>query len=546
MTPLLVLNRASLSLHLNCGECFLTAVPARTIVQIGQPIYQWTKTARSSGLELLVGEGSTDGLESPGGPDGYDSVGGGRLARGGSRLEVEGISKAFPGVQALDEVSLEVQPGEVHAIVGENGAGKSTLMRLIAGVEAPDKGKLLLDGESMQGIDEYQAGKLGIGMVHQERSLVPSLSVAENVFAGRQPTRSFGSIDWEGMRRRTREILGELRVDIDPRRLVSNLPSAQQQMVEIAKALSQRLRLLILDEPSAALTVGETKHLFNVVRRLTEQDVSVVYISHRLGEVFEIAERVTVLKDGKLVGTHPTSSVTEDDLIQLMVGRELSVVADNNRGPGPDASVAMEVENLASSSSLTNASLQVHSGEIVCLAGLIGAGRTELCEAVFGVRSRAAGRISINGKDLEIRSPADAMRAGIGMVPEDRAEAGLFLEMSITENIVATNQQTVTTRGFLSRGRSEQLAASYVERLRIATTSVRQRLENLSGGNQQKVLLAKWLARKPNILIVDEPTRGVDVGARADIYEVLRELAGSGIALLVVSSDLPEVLALAH
>lgn len=484
-------------------------------------------------------------MESSEKPDGHDAASGEQPDLGGLRLKAEKISKSFPGVQALDEVSLEVQPGEIHAIVGENGAGKSTLMRLIAGVEAPDKGKLLLDGEPMQGIDEYQAGKLGIGMVHQERSLVSGLSVAENVFAGRQPTRSFGSIDWEGMRRRTRELLRELRVDIDPRRLVSNLPSAQQQMVEIAKALSQRLRLLILDEPSAALTVGETKHLFNVARRLTEQDVSVVYISHRLGEVFEIADRVTVLKDGKLVGTHPTSSVTEDDLIRLMVGRELSAVADDNERPGADAPVALEVEGLASSS-LTNASLKVRSGEIVCLAGLIGAGRTELCEAVFGVRSRAAGRILINGEDLEIRSPADAMRAGIGMVPEDRAEAGLFLEMNITENIVATNQQTVTTRGFLSRRRSEQLAASYVERLRIATTSVRQRLENLSGGNQQKVLLAKWLARKPNILIVDEPTRGVDVGARADIYEVLRELAGSGIALLVVSSDLPEVLALAH
>ncbi len=465
--------------------------------------------------------------------------------KGIPRLRVDAVSKSFPGVKALDEVSFEVYPGEVHALVGENGAGKSTLMRLIAGVEVPDVGKIYLDGEPLPQIDESQAGKLGIGMVHQERSLVPGLSIAENVFAARQPMTWFGGIDWGKMQSRTRELLHELQTNLDPKMSVEHLSPAQQQLVEIAKALSYQLRLLILDEPTAALTISETEHLFTVIRHLAQQGVAVIYISHRLAEVFQIAQRITVLKDGCVTGERDVNAVTEDDLIRLMVGRELSFTPDTRR-ISADAPIVLEVEDVAAPPFVKHASLTVRAGEIVCLAGLVGAGRTELCEAIFGSRPRTRGRVLLHGKELVAVHPSDAKAAGIGMVPEDRKDDGLFLEMSLTNNIISTNLDMVSQSGVISRSRSKELAASFVKSLHIATPSVDQLIVNLSGGNQQKVLLAKWFARKPQLLIVDEPTRGVDVGARADIYAVLRDFAAHGTALLVVSSDLLEVLALAH
>ena len=468
------------------------------------------------------------------------------VARTGQpRLAIESVSKGFPGVQALSNVSLQVWPGEVHALVGENGAGKSTLMRLIAGVDAPDAGSLYLDGVSLKGLDEHGAGKRGIGMVHQERSLVAGLSVAENVFAARQPTTRLGGINWTRMYRLTQEILRDLQVDLDPRRLVGDLSPAQQQMVENAKGLTYALCLLILDEPTAALTIPETKHLFEVIRRLTARGVAVVYISHRLAEVFQIAQRVTVLKDGRVTGVNEVESVTEAELMRLMVGRDLYFTPDTHR-VAAEAPIVLRVEGLAAPPAVRDASLVVRAGEIVCLAGLVGAGRTELCEAIFGIRPYSAGSISVGNRRRRISHPADARHAGIGMVPEDRKEAGLFLDMSITANIASTNLDTVSRTGVVSRRRSDQLAASYVRDLHIMAAGVDQQVVYLSGGNQQKVLLAKWFAQRPRLLIVDEPTKGVDVGARADIYEVLRGLAARGTALLVVSSDLPEVLALAQ
>jgi ABC-type sugar transport system ATPase subunit len=465
--------------------------------------------------------------------------------RGGPRLQVIEVSKAFPGVQALDRVSLEVWPGEVHALVGENGAGKSTLMRLIAGVETPDEGRIFLDGQLLVNLDEQQAGRLGISMVHQERSLVPGLSIAENVFAARQPTRWFGTIDWRTMRKRTQQILQELQVDLPPDRLVGELSPAQQQMVEIAKALSRQLRLLILDEPTAALTLAETEHLFEVVRHLAAQGVSIVYISHRLAEVFRIAQRITVLKDGQVTGVRAVSEVDEAELVRLMVGRELSFTPDRRRVL-TDAPVVLQVENLAAPPAVKRASLTVRAGEIVCLAGLVGAGRSELCQVIFGARRATAGRILFEGREVRFSHPAEAREAGIAMVPEDRKEDGLFLEMSLVDNIIAAHLDAVSRHGLLSSRRSRALAERYVQELRIASPSLAQPVLNLSGGNQQKVLLAKWFVRRPRLLIVDEPTRGVDVGVRADIYRVLRDFAASGVALLVVSSDLPEVLTLAH
>ncbi len=465
--------------------------------------------------------------------------------RGVPRLQVVEVSKAFPGVQALDHVSLEVQPGEIHALVGENGAGKSTLMRLIAGVEVPDEGQILLDGHPLGHIDEHQAGRLGISMVHQERSLVAGLSIAENVFAARQPTRWFGTIDWGAMRQRTRQILRELQVDLPPEQLVGELSPAQQQMIEIAKGLSRQLRLLILDEPTAALTLAETEHLFEVVRHLAASGVSIIYISHRLAEVFRIAERITVLKDGHVTGVRTASAVDEAELVRLMVGRELAFEPDRRR-VASSAPVVLKVEEVAAPPAVRRASLSVRAGEIVCLAGLVGAGRSELCEVIFGTRRRSAGRILLDGREVRFTHPAQARDAGIGMVPEDRKEDGLFLEMSLVENLAATNLAAVAPHGLVSHRRALDLARTYIRDLHIATPGPEQLVLNLSGGNQQKVLLAKWFARRPRLLIVDEPTRGVDVGARADIYSVLREFAASGMALLVISSDLPEVLTLAH
>ncbi|WP_324909326.1 sugar ABC transporter ATP-binding protein [Baekduia sp.] len=463
------------------------------------------------------------------------------------RLSLRGVSKSFPGVRALADVSLELAPGEIHALVGENGAGKSTLMKIIAGVESPDEGAIALDGRPLEALDERAAVAAGIGMVHQERSLVPTLSVAENVFAGRQPLRRTRlGIDWRAMRAATRALFDQLQSDIDPGATVGALSPAEQQMVEIAKALSHDLGVLILDEPTAALSLAETRHLFAVTRRLASAGTAVVYISHRLAEVFELSDTVTVLKDGRRTGGGPTADFTEAELIRLMVGRELTLerAAGRHEHAIGDEPV-LRVSHLAAPPKVVDASLDVHAGEIVCLAGLIGAGRTELCESIFGARGVSAGTIELAGRPHAPRSPADARAAAVGMVPEDRKDSGLFLGMSIAENVAAANLGAVSPRGVVRRGEVRALAETYVKRLRIVTPGVDQSVGNLSGGNQQKVLLAKWLANRPKLLIVDEPTRGVDVGARSDIYAVLRELADSGIALLVVSSDLPEVLTLA-
>lgn len=460
------------------------------------------------------------------------------------RLRVTHVSKAFPGVQALDDVLLAVEPGEIHALVGENGAGKSTLMNIIAGVYAPDAGAIELDGLSVRIPDEHAASLLGIAMVHQEQSLAPLLSIAENVFAGHPLTDRLGLLDWPMMVTRATAILARLGVQLDPRRRVASLSPAQRQMIEIAKALSRSVRLLILDEPTAALTLRESDHLFAVLRELASSGVSVLYVSHRLREVFELASRVTVLKDGRVTGLRDTAHIEVDDLIRLMVGRDLSFEPDPRRAAA-NAAVVLEVRNL-SAPPVVEASLQIQAGEIVCLAGLVGAGRTELCEAIFGARRITGGQVLVNNRPLEVRGPADAVQAGIGMVPEDRKEAGLFLEMSVEENIASANLALFSRFGLLSARALRVTAESFVRSLRIVTPSVRRRVRSLSGGNQQKILLARWLARAPRLLIVDEPTRGVDVGAKAEIYRILRQLAADGTALLVVSSDLPEVLALAH
>ncbi len=460
------------------------------------------------------------------------------------RLAMRRVVKTFPGVRAVDDVSIEVRPGEVHALIGENGAGKSTLMHLVAGVYQPDSGVIELDDTSLAGLTEQGAADAGIAMVYQERSLVGALSVAENVYAGRQPANRLGVIRQGLMLDGARRILRDLEVDLDPRRPVAGLSPGQQQMVEIAKGLSHELRLLILDEPTSSLTINEGRHLFRVIRRLAAQGVSIIYVSHRMAEIFEISDRVTVMKDGRVTGVRETASASERELIELMVGRELSFTPDPHRASA-EAAVALEVRDVVAAP-VGGASLTLRYGEILCLAGLLGAGRTELCEAIFGLRPIQSGSVLVDGRELRLDSPSEAMAAGISMVPEDRKEGGLFLEFTITANVAAANLAAYTHRGILSEREMRAVSEHYVRDLRVATPSVDREVRNLSGGNQQKVLLAKWLARKPRILIVDEPTRGVDVGAKADIYRILRQLAADGMALLVVSSDLMEVLALAH
>ena len=460
------------------------------------------------------------------------------------RLVIRDATKTFPGVKAVDRVSFEVRPGEIHALIGENGAGKSTLMHLAAGVYRPDEGEVLLDGVSLVGLDEHGTAVAGVAMVYQERSLSPALSVAENVFAGRQPTNRLGVIKRREMFERTGEILRDLEVDIDPGRHVGDLSPGQQQMVEIAKGMSHELKLLILDEPTSSLTIQEGRHLFRVLHRLADRGVAIVYVSHRLAEVFEIASRVTVMKDGRVTGVRDTAAVTTDELIALEVGRELSFEPDPRR-TSPDAAVALEVRDLVADP-VTAASFSVRYGEIVTLAGLVGAGRTEVCQAIFGGRPIQGGEVFIDGAAVRIRSPRDAMTAGLGMLVEDRKDNGLFLDFTISRNVVSANMENYTRGGLLDDGAADRSAQEFVTQLRIATPNVRREVRNLSGGNQQKVLLAKWLDRNPRILIVDEPTRGVDVGAKADLYRLLRELAEAGLALLVVSSDLPEVLAISH
>ena len=459
------------------------------------------------------------------------------------RIEVRAVTKTFPGVRALDDVSVDIAPGEICALLGENGAGKSTLGKILAGVYQPDQGEVWLDGQKLGPLDEVTAGALGIGIVHQEGSLVPQLSVAENIYAGRQPSGLLGQVDRRAMRDGARLLLDQLGVALDPNIRVGQLSAAQAQVVEIAKALSRDLKVLILDEPTAALTLTETRNLFTVARRLAAQGVSIIYVSHRLAEIFELCTKVVILKDGRLVGTKEVAHATIDDLIQLMVGREVEFVRDTT--PRQFGDVVLEATGVSAQQFVNDASVVVRRGEIVCLAGLIGAGRTEFCETIFGVRKRQGGTVCMEGRTLRCRGPWDAMAAGIGMICEDRKQSGLFLHMDVTANIASTVLRRLTRGVEISKEKAEALARRYTQALRIATPSLSQLVGNLSGGNQQKVLIAKWLATEPRLLIVDEPTRGVDVGARSEIYRILRRLAADGMALLVVSSDLPEVLTLA-
>jgi ribose transport system ATP-binding protein len=460
-------------------------------------------------------------------------------------LEARGVRKSFPGVLALGGVAVRVEAGEVLAVVGENGAGKSTLMKVIAGIHRPDAGQLLLDGAPVPFAGVREAMKRGIVLIHQELNLAPNLGVAANIFLGRERTYG-GPLGWLAggpMEREARTVLDRVGLAVAPDVLVGDLAPGQRQMVEIARALSLDARLIIMDEPTSSLTQRETDRLYAVIDELKRSGVSVVYISHRLAEVKRVADRVTVLRDGRNAGELARADVSHDALVRLMVGRDLKQLYPRQHAAAADAPVRLRVEGLTyAGGPPTPASFELRAGEIVGMAGLVGAGRTELAEALFGIRPVTGGRVWIDGQEVRPRHPADAVAAGLLLVPEDRRHHGLVLEQSIRDNLALPNLDALSVLGWVLSGREAMLAREQMVKLGVRASGPAQAAGTLSGGNQQKVVLGKWLARRPRVLICDEPTRGVDVGARSEIYALLDHLAGDGVAVLMISSDLEEVL----
>lgn len=455
-------------------------------------------------------------------------------------LGAVGITKQFPGTLALDNVQLELLPGEIHAVMGENGAGKSTLMKILSGVYTADAGHILLEDRPFTPTSPREALTLGIGIVHQELSVIPTLTVAENIFPGHLPTNRFGMVRYGKLFEQASEVLHKMDVPVHPRDLVENLSIANQQLVEITKALSQDCKVLILDEPTSALTDREAERLLDLLKRLAEYGVGILYISHKIKEIFAIADRVTVLRDGHYIGTEKISETTPDQVIRMMVGRDLS-----NMYPPRSKQISrtiLEVRDFTFPGSDTPNSFELKQGEILGFSGLLGAGRSELMRAIFGAEPNTGGDVFLNGEHLVIRSPKDAIRHGIGYLPEDRKSAGLFLDMSVKLNVEAAVLDKVSSGGVVSPPKERELAEQYVAKLKISTPSIEQEIRRLSGGNQQKTLVSKWLSINPKVLIVDEPTRGIDVGAKQEIHFLLRELAENGVGVIVVSSELPEVM----
>ena len=468
-----------------------------------------------------------------------------------SLLRMTGIAKSYPGVRALDAVDFEVGEAEIHAFIGENGAGKSTLLKILSGAVAPDGGAIHFDGANVAFASPKDAQRSGIVTIYQEFSLAPDMTVAENVFVGREPgSRLF--ISRRQLEAQTQVLARRIGLERSPGALVRDLSVAEQQLVEIARALSMKSRLIVMDEPTSALSRAEVEKLFAIIRGLKRDGISTIFVTHRLEEVFEICDRYTVLRDGKHVGHGAVADATLDGIIRLMVGRELGLLAPRE-GTYATGEVALAAEGIsrrrkssdASAIELHGVSLAVHKGEILGIAGLVGAGRTETARAIMGADRVDAGRIVVDGKPVIISSPRDAIRHGIGLVPEDRKQQALFLELAIRTNLSIAAHHRISTFGiFISATKEDALVEEYRKLLNIRMASSDQLVRNLSGGNQQKVVLARWLALRPKVLIVDEPTRGIDVGAKVEVHNLLFQMAASGIAIIVISSELPEVLAL--
>jgi len=456
-------------------------------------------------------------------------------------VELRGISKHFAATAALTDVSMDLRAGEIHGLVGENGAGKSTLVKILAGVHQPDSGTILLDGETTQIHGPAHSRSLGIAVVHQEPRLFPDLTVAENVFIGHAPSGRLGTIDWGGTRRAAEALFGELDVQVDVGAPVRGLSMADQQLIEIAKSLSLDARVLILDEPTASLSAHEVERLFTIVRRLRDRGVSVLFVSHRLDEVFDLCDRATVFRDGRHVVTTATSELTTAELVRHMVGRTVSLFP---KVETPMGDILLEVRDLAKVGVFRDVGFSVRAGEIVGFAGLVGAGRTEVARVLFGIDQRDGGEIWLGGTQVNFANPSAAMHAGIAYLPEDRHQEGLVLGFSIAQNVTLPILPRLFPRLLIRSSAERKVADEHTERLNVRMTGVDQLVESLSGGNQQKVVLAKWLASGPRVLILDEPTRGIDIGAKVEVHRIISELAASGLGIILISSDLPEVLAM--
>ncbi len=456
-------------------------------------------------------------------------------------LELRGISKHFPGIRALDRVDFKARAGEVHALIGENGAGKSTLVKILTGIYQPGEGQMLLEGKPVVFPSPHESQAAGISAIHQEATMFLELTVTENVFMGHHLLRSgLALVDWAGMEKRTKALLDDLEIRISPRAKVKNLSFAERQMVEIVKALSINTKIVIMDEPTSALTLSEVEHLYRIIRLLKEQGKAVIFISHKFEEIYQIADCYTVLRDGRYIGEGLVATSTVGELVQMMVGRSLNQLFPKNElVPGE---VALSVVGLGRSGFFRDITFQVRRGEILGFFGLVGAGRSEVMRAIFGVDRRDEGTIEIAGKAVNIRRPSDALAAGIAFVPEDRQLQGAMIQMSIRENTTLPVIDSLSDRGFLNRRNEEALVERYGTLMQIKASSWEQAVNNLSGGNQQKVVLAKWLATEPKILILDEPTKGIDVGTKAEVHRFISQLAADGIAIVLVSSELPEIL----
>lgn len=458
-------------------------------------------------------------------------------------LELRNVSKSFGVVRALSDVELTLEAGSIHALVGENGAGKSTLVKIIGGVHAPDSGEVLIDGEPIDFRSTAASKDAGVAVIYQEPTLFPDLSVAENIFAGRQPYTAYGTIDRARMRRETRELIERLGVRIHPDREARGLSIADQQTVEIAKAISLNARVLIMDEPTAALSGVEVDRLMGIARQLRDEGKGVIFISHRFDEVFSLCDTITVMRDGAYVSTDNISDVTVDDIIRRMVGRSVENLFPKLETEVGD--VVLEVEGLSRAGVFDDINFTVRSGEIVCLAGLVGAGRTEIARAVFGVDKYDAGKVRLKGRDVPPHKPAKAMSLGMGFVPEDRRKQGLAMTAGVQSNITLAIRGSLAKAGLLTSRMESDSAQTWARRLQVKTRALDTEAVMLSGGNQQKVVLGKWLATQPKLLVVDEPTRGIDVGTKAEVHRLISELAASGVAVLMISSELPEVLGMA-
>jgi len=454
-------------------------------------------------------------------------------------LQMKGITKRFPGVLALNEVDFEVDAGEVVALIGENGAGKSTLMKILSGAHMKDAGEIMINGKQTDIKGPFDAFEQGISTIYQELNVLPNLDIAENIFLGKEPRKN-GFVDKKLMHHEAKKLLKNVGLDMDTATISGDLSTAQKQMIEVAKALSFDSKLIVMDEPTSSLTETETETLLNIIRQLKRQNVSIIFITHRLKEIFEISDKVAIMRDGEMVTTLETSKTTQDEVIRHMVGREVDDIFAKQEAEIGD--VVLEVTDLSTEGFLKDISFSVRKGEILGIAGLIGAGRSEVMRAVFGVDKKQTGEIKINGQTVKINNTGDALRNKIGFVPEDRKEQALVLGMNIRENITLACLETLAKLRFINKKKERDVSVDYTEKLKIKTPSQEQLVQNLSGGNQQKVVIGKWMATMPEILILDEPTRGIDVGSKKEIHLLMSKLAKSGVAIIMISSELPEIL----